>query len=344
MGRDAQADDHRHEAAPGGAGRRREGDELLRLGVEGFQQAGSVVEGHPDFAGQQRLLHELVADRLRVHVGPQRCLDPVEHGRSLFALEVGHHAAGPRGPQIALEEALEEAGVGQAALGAARAFRQRLAPGAQLLPGQRVDVGALGQVLQRIDVGSHDVGRLHPRHVVEEVVAAEQTGFKIRGCQIAVGRQVIRHVDHVHQGVGALERREGAVERADHVDLRLARLGAGQEHVDQRTLFGAGDIEAALLENGAELLLLLHGNELRREEDRNAGRRGGLLSRDGGGLSRRGFWRRRFGGGGRGLGRGRRGRRSRRGRCAAGGEQQRRHQQQAEQSGRFAHTILPCWL
>ena len=232
----------------------------------------------------------------------------------------------------------------QAALGTAGALVERRAPLTELLPRQRVDIGALGQIFERVLVGGHDVGRLHPRYVVEEVVGAEQAGVEVRRGELAVGRQVVGDIDHVHQRVGTLERREGAVQGADHVDLGGAGLRACQNDVQHRAFLSAGDVEATLLENGTELLLLLDGNELCREEDDIAGRRGCFLGGGlgGGGLLGGRFRRclsRRFGwcfGGGSGLG-GRRGRRSRRG---AGREDHCHDHQQAENSEHSGHTLV----
>ena len=72
-------------------------------------------------------------------------------------------------------------------------------------------------------VGGHDVGGLHPGHVVEVVVAAQQTGFQEGRSERAVGGQVLGQVDHVGHGVDLLQGREGAVQRADHVDRALCR-------------------------------------------------------------------------------------------------------------------------
>ena len=42
------------------------------------------------------------------------------------------------------------------------ALVHRLGPGDQLVIGQRVQIGAFGQELQRLLVGHHQEGRLHP--------------------------------------------------------------------------------------------------------------------------------------------------------------------------------------
>ena len=318
---DAQADDHRHEAAAGRPGRRREAHELVRLLVEGVEQARRVVEGDPHLAGQQRLLHEAVVDRLRVDVGPQLIAQPLQHGRSLVALEVADHAAGEGRPHVALQEAMEQAGLREAAQRLSLALVDRLAPIGKLLPGQVVQVGAGRQVLQRVLVRAHDVGGLHPGHVIEVVVAAQQAGLQEGLGEVAAGRQVLGRVDHVSHGVDPLQGREGAVQRADQVDGAAAGLRLGRHQVQQRALLGAGEVEAAVGQDRAELLGLLDWHELGREEDQAAHVDRGRLD---------GRWRsrgRRSGGGGFRRGGRRRGgrRRGGGGRAAAGGDQQGQH-------------------
>jgi len=56
------------------------------------------------------------------------------------------------------------------------------------------------------------------------------------------------------------------VQRTNKVNRALACLRTGSHQVQERTFLRCGEIEATLLEDGAELLLLLHDIELRGEE------------------------------------------------------------------------------
>ena len=69
---------------------------------------------------------------------------------------------------VALEEAVDQPlrPGRQAELRRAGLLREVLRPGDQLVIGERVDVGAFGEIFERLLVGGHDVGRLHPRNVL----------------------------------------------------------------------------------------------------------------------------------------------------------------------------------
>src|SRR3546814_12567869 len=69
---------------------------------------------------------------------------------------------------IALEEPVHQSlrAGGEAELPVARRLLDVLAPLTKLVVGQGVQISALGQVLQGLLVGGHDIARLHPGHEV----------------------------------------------------------------------------------------------------------------------------------------------------------------------------------
>ena len=68
--RHGEPGEHRHVAASFWSRGGRKDDEILRLFPECAEHAGNVIEGDPDLAGEQGLLHEIEACRVRIDTVP----------------------------------------------------------------------------------------------------------------------------------------------------------------------------------------------------------------------------------------------------------------------------------
>ena len=136
-----------------------------------------------------------------------------------------------------------------------------------------------GQVFQRLLVGGHDVGRLHPRNVL--LLARAELAETEIGLVDADAHQRFGEVGQV--GDDIREAGEIAVQAADHADLALAGLRLGLDAGDERARILRLEIDLAA-EAGqhvvANALLFLDRRTLVRPEQ---DRRGGSRRRRGGG-------------------------------------------------------------
>src|SRR3546814_19667239 len=96
---------------------------------------------------------------------------------------------------IALEEPVHQSlrAGGEAELPVARRLLDVLAPLTKLVVGQGVQISALGQVLQGLLVGGHDIARLHPGHEVLRIgaVLAELNEAVDRSEERRVGKECV---------------------------------------------------------------------------------------------------------------------------------------------------------
>ncbi len=60
--------------------------------------------------------------------------------------------------------------MGQTTTGFTRFVQDVLTPLTKLLPGQGIEVGPIRQVGQSVHMGGHDVSRLHPGNVIQEII------------------------------------------------------------------------------------------------------------------------------------------------------------------------------
>src|SRR5439155_1321296 len=111
-------------------------------------------------------LHEGVVGRVRVGI-LTKLLELVPCRLGVGRAELGHHRACVGGIEEALKEAvLQSLRTGRKAeLRRAGLFGDVLGPFDQLVVGDGVEIDARGQILQRLLVGRHQIGGLHPWHV-----------------------------------------------------------------------------------------------------------------------------------------------------------------------------------
>ena len=233
-----------------------------------------MVPRHPHLAAQERVLHEVVRERLRVRVRPE-ALHVVPAVDRVLAPERRHDALAEGRDQVALEEPVDQA------VGADRHAEARLArlvlhvlrPLEELGVRQGVDFRALGQVLEGLLVRDHDVRRLHPRdvelsvrpHLAERQQVLRDSGLLQLLCDVL-------EVDEV-----LLNREEVAVEASEQADRSLAGLRLRRDPVepdlalpDRRRHVVDVAVEA-LEQRVANLVDLAHLRELVGEEDDVAG-------------------------------------------------------------------------
>ena len=164
------------------------------------------------------------------------------------------------------------------------------APFGQLLPGEIVDIRAIGQVLERLVAGDHDVRGLRPRNV-ELLVRAELAELEVLRADPQVG-QLGGDVRDVSQESVGRQRGEVAMQRAEQADIAGASLRLCLEAILELGRLGEGDELHFPAKAGedvvADLLLLLDGTELAgQHRDRPRGRGGCSLSRRGSRARRR---------------------------------------------------------
>ena len=184
-----------------------------------------MVPGDPDFLAQQRFLHEVVRGRLWADGGLPHVAETRPHAHRFGALESDHTArTGERRIQIPFEEAREQARwtVGETNLALACGAGDVGAPGLELVIRERVDVGARGQILERLLVDRQHVRRLRPGHVVV-LVGVELAQLEDLGREITIRQPLHERADVVHVP-GRDERRDIAVLSADDTDRDLAGL------------------------------------------------------------------------------------------------------------------------
>ena len=166
IGRHRQPCHHRHVASTAGACRRREGHEVIGTLVEGILEARGVIERHPYLTIEQRFLHEAVGGGAWIGHRPDLA-ELLPHGHGIGAAELAHHRMGEGGIEIAFQEAVDQplATGREAQLGLAGGGLEIAPPGQQLVIAQCIEIRAFGQVGQRLAIGRHDVGGLHPGDV-----------------------------------------------------------------------------------------------------------------------------------------------------------------------------------
>ncbi len=159
-----------------------------------------MVPGDPDLVDQQGLGHGRIDEGTRLDVAPEP-LEIFPHRGGGGAPEFEEGAVGERGVQIALEEAVHQALLpgGEAERLFAGFLVDVRGPFLELLIGQGVQRGALGQVGQGFLVRGHDEGGLHPREV-EDVLPVEPAQL----------HQVLRKIPGVQFLVERVERPQGA--------------------------------------------------------------------------------------------------------------------------------------
>ncbi len=234
-----------------------------------------MIEGEPDLAAEQRLLHEIIIGRVRIDRLPE-CLEGGPHGLGLGRAERGHHATGIGRIEIAFEEpghqALRPRGKPEPAL--TGLLLDRFRPGRELVVAERVDVGAGRQIGQRLLVGDHDVGCLHPGDI-ELLVGAELAELHEARGNAAIAELRRDVVDGV-EGVDGSERLQLAVAGAHHAHRALAGLRL-RFHADRQRCGILGHerdlLRKALEDDVAQLLRLLERPELSRHEDDVVGAR-----------------------------------------------------------------------
>src|SRR6266480_3703947 len=105
--RDTETYHDAHVVAALRAGGRGNGHEVVRLRLEDVDEPSDVVDAEPDITRLKRLLEPRVSGRLRIRVLPE-LLHVVPHRRSVRALVCRDEAAGVRGIEVALNEAVNE--------------------------------------------------------------------------------------------------------------------------------------------------------------------------------------------------------------------------------------------
>ena len=211
-----------------------------------------MIEADPDLLRLQRLLHEGVRRRLRVRVLPE-LLDRGPHRLGVGALVRRHEPARVRGVEVPLEEPVEQAvrPRGQPDHPLAGLVQDVLAPGDELVVGQRVHVRSGREVLEGLLVDGEEVRRLHPGHVVLRARAELAEAHERRRDPFVL---VLVHdlADVLKAGDHAAEL---AVLEAHEADLAgPAGLGLGGDAVEDDAL-GVGDV----VDRGA----LVAGEDLR---------------------------------------------------------------------------------
>jgi hypothetical protein len=138
----------------------------------------------------------------------------------------------------------------------------------QLVVGQRLDVGALGQQVDGLLAGGHEVARLRPRDV-DRLVAPDLGQLQVVRVEAAAG-QLLGVVAQVGQQPVGGQADQVAVLPADHGDAALAGLGLGADAVLQGALLLAQELDLAPepgQDGRAHLLGLLDRLELGRDQD-----------------------------------------------------------------------------
>ena len=269
--RDAESDHDTHVIPALRAGRCRDGDEVVRLRLQNIDEPGDVVDAEPDLTRLQRLRKLRVGRRLRVRVLP-KLLHVVPHRDRVRALVCRDEPACVRRIEIALDQAMDETIRRQreAELLLSGLVGDVLGPSDELRIGERVDVRACRQVLQRLLARDHEVGRLHPRDVNLRAAADLTEGEHVlRDLLILV---LVRDLRDVVERTRGDEGGELAVLDADQADLLLTAglRFRGNSVEDHRALIG-NEIHRGALIRSQDLLahVLLFGDraELRRGED-----------------------------------------------------------------------------
>src|SRR6516164_6581624 len=186
---------------PKGSGK---GDEFARLAAQCVEGASNMIKADPNVTGKQRLLHKIVAGRVRINAFPQRC-ELLPHRFGCLRAKRYHDTAGVRRIQEALEKAVHQPlrPRREAEQALARLLFDRTGPGGELLVAERVDVGPTRQIGQRLFVGDHDVARLHPWDV--KLVRRAEFTERQQQFRDAAARQLADEVIERRQGVDPRE-------------------------------------------------------------------------------------------------------------------------------------------
>jgi hypothetical protein len=121
----------------------------------------------------------------------------------------------------------------------------RLGPVDHLVVGERLDVEAGRQQVDRLFLGDHDVGGLHPGDVVD-LRAAELGQLEVVRVEVAVA-QLAGEVGQVQQLVVGGEAGEVAVGAADQRDVALAGLGLRGDPVGEGAHRRADEVHLAVV-------------------------------------------------------------------------------------------------
>ena len=153
-------------------------------------------------------------------------------GHGVVGCEGADYAIGVGRIEIALEEAvLETLRTGRKAeFGFARGFLDLGRPFDQLVVGQGIDISAFGQIFESLLVGGHDVGRLHPRHILKLIGA--ELGERVEGVALGAHTEIIK-VDEI---VG-VHGRKVAVKRAQDADGTGIGLKLGLDACEPGAIF-----------------------------------------------------------------------------------------------------------
>ena len=186
-----------------------------------------MVKRHPDLTRLQRLFHDAVAGRTRVHISPH--LAQVRPGFFCIGVfEGAHDAACVAGVKRSLEEAVHQpARAGRVTqLGFAGGVFHGFGPVTQLRVSQGVEVGALWQVRQRLFVGHHLQGVGHQRYEFLGL-AFELAHAQRGGIELAAAAQLAGQVAHVLQCAQLVQRRKLTVQRQRDMHLAGGRAKLG---------------------------------------------------------------------------------------------------------------------
>ena len=136
--------------------------------------------------------------------------------------------------------------MGEAQLVFASGFCHIRTPLGQLFPCQSVDVCTFGQVFEGINMRCHDIGCLHPGHIVLIVIGSHLTQFYKSIGDVVLFIEAGGEFAQIEHQIFLGQDRIGSMQCADDIGIAITGTGFGTQQVEQGAFLNTDEFRVAL--------------------------------------------------------------------------------------------------